>query len=222
VLTQRIKQITCGDVLDALRNAVSDYGVKEVYQTDLKPLSVLLLAELYVRCYGKRYKHIYLYVNGMETDNDRKWVLGRVKRDFYLKPLNYECVVDLNVMRGEKDPYQPLMTGESEAYFPEAVALSRGGDEEENDMMWDLYKLLHYPSPLRFFVTLSSVRHHKTLLRKTSQKIAAYSALLTGADIFAVQVPTGKLSDHNCTIAHWSKEHLKRNPETLANKLRDD
>ena len=216
--TQRIKKLRCSDVLDALRNAVRDYSVKEVYQTDLKPLSVLLLAELYMQCYGKRCTHVYLHVNGMETDEDRKWVLRKVKRDFHLKPIKYECVVDFNIMRGEKDPYVSLMTGESEAYSPEAKTLS----EEENDMMWDLYKLLHYPSPLRFFITLSSVKHHKSLLRKTSQIIAAYSKLLTGVDIFAVQVPTGKLSNHDCTVAYWSTKDQKRDPERLADKLRND
>jgi hypothetical protein len=219
VSTQRIKQIRCGDVVDALRKAVRDYiDDDEIYQTDLKPLSVLLLDELYVRCYGKRYKTVYFHVNAMKTDNDRKWVLRRIRKNFLLDP--YECVVDFNIMRGKKDPYESLLTGESEAYSPEAIALSRG-DDEENDMMWDLYKLLHYPSPLRFFVTLSSVKHHKTLLRKTSQKIYAYSKILGGDDIFAVQVPTGRLSAHDCTVAHWSGKYPGRKTETLRGRLRD-
>jgi hypothetical protein len=218
----RMEQITCVEVLDSLRNAVRSYiDDDEIYQTDLKPLSVLLLADLYDRCYGKRYKNVYFHVNAMKTDNDRKWVLRRIRKDFHVDP--YECVVDFNIMRGKEDPFESLITGESEAYFQEAVALSRGDDDEENDMLWDLYKLLHYPSPLRFFVTLSSVKHHKILLRKTSQKISAYSKILGSDDIFAVQVPTGRLSAHDCTVACWSGKYPgpRRKAETSRGRLRD-
>jgi hypothetical protein len=218
---EQVKMIGCRGILDSLKQAVRDYNVKEVCQTDLKPLSVLFLSELYTRIYGERFIDSYLYVNCMKKDKDREWVIRTVKRKCRLKPLDYECVVDFNIMRGEKDPYVSLMTAESEAYSPEATALSRSIDDESNDMMWDLFKLLHYPSPLRFFVTLSSVKHHKTLLKKTSQKIALYSKLLIGADIFAVQVPTGRLSKHDCTVAHWSGKYPKMKMETLKDKIRD-
>ena len=211
--------LTCADVLDSLRDAVRDYDVKEVCQTDLKPLSVMLLSELYAKCYGKRYKYAYLHVNNMNTDKYRKWVLQWVKREFHLNIEDYECVVDLNIMHGIRDPYKVLITAESEAYSPEAAALSKGEDDEENDMLRDLYKLLHYPSPLRLFITLSSDENHNSLLRKTSQKIAAYADILASCDIFAVQVPTGKLSSHTCTIAHWKRKDHKKKAQTLMERL---
>lgn len=203
------KKHLCIKVFESFRKAVNWYEIKKVFQTDLKPISVLALDYLFPKIYGEKIRDAFLHVNNMEGDRYRKEVINYLRNFEYIKG---ECVVDLNIMRGNKDPYRTLMTAESEAYSPSAKLLNKRADIDSNDMLWDLYKLLHYPSPYRLFITLSSVKHHEALLSETSRIIKVYADYIRPGNIFAIQIPTGNLKSNDCSIAYWSAKQLLERP----------
>lgn len=211
------RPINIEDVWRSFQEAVEWYGDKTIYQEHLKPITMLCLKNVFTRLYPKRPKNLFVCANNMTKRRHRKEVSREIEK--YCKHYDEECVVDFNFMVGNRDPYSSFLTAESEAYSPEAKYLKKKRDIDSNDMMWDLYKLLHYPSPVRFFVTLSSSKHHKQLLSATHNLIKAYSDTARSCDIFAVQVPTANLTKDKTLIAHWPCGRLSNIPKTLHRTL---
>lgn len=116
-----------------------------------------------------------------------------------------ECMVDINIMYADFHPYETLLTVESEGYEDHAVHLKKHGwESDENDMMWDLYKLLTVPSPVRLFVTRSSKNNQECLMESTQEMVGAYSGFLGDSIVCAVQMPTEQLEDTPATMAVWN------------------
>lgn len=214
------KKIDTKDVVNAFTKAVDTYGVCDgVDQRDLKPLSVLAVDYLTPKITRK--KKPYISMNNMmySKDKDRRWVSKNIKN---LTEYPYECIVDLYVMTGEDHPYQTILTVESEGFSGHARELAKG-EIEENDMLWDLHKLLIVPSPIRLFVTRSSSLHHKILFTHTTRLVNAYAnAIGKDTSIFVVQIPTASLRNEKALIAGWkagtlAKETQKGHHSLVAN-----
>jgi hypothetical protein len=194
-------------VVEAFRYAVKKYGCEKadyVGQTDLKAVTVLAVDALVPLVAKVPRKQLYLCANNMDGDRDRKWAVDHL---LHTEHYENECLVDVNVAIGRKDPYRTIITAESEGW-PGWVNFLNAKNPTENDLMWDLYKLIQVPSPLRFFVTLSAKQHHDKLLEHTDDLIAKYARidggrLLSGSTLFAVQFPTAKLSTAKVRFQQW-------------------
>jgi hypothetical protein len=206
--------ISVKHITDAFRKAVDLYEVKDgVEQRDLKPLTVLAVDYLMPLVVEDKSVKPYICMNAMKADPDRTWVSDNLQN---LRPHHEECMVDLNVMTGDTHPYNIILTAESEAYADDARLLSvvNEGEVEDSDMLWDLYKLLMVPSPIRLFVTQASIKHHGSLLKHTTRLANCYAPTIGDATtIFAVQIPTTSLRRDKTLIARWGPGRLRHEPE---------
>jgi hypothetical protein len=101
-----------------------------------------------------------------------------------------ESMVDVAVYRGETDPYETLATAESEAFCEhEALPTSTS---DTSDYLWDLYKLLQVPSPLRLFVArVRTMQRCRDLEGRIGFFVSAYYGVLREGDrIFSIILPT--------------------------------
>ncbi len=179
----------------AFEAALHTYEIEGwVAQTDLKPLTVLAVDNLLPAKRGD----LTLWANSMRTNDYRVRVVDKqlqraTHRDF-------EVLVDVNVLKGRRDPFETLITAESEGYSAHGNALA----SLENDFAWDLYKLLVVPSPVKLFVARTSTRHHDLLEKQTEELVAHYR----GAgdwEFCAVLFPTGRLDRHPIRFMHLDR-----------------
>jgi hypothetical protein len=201
--------VAIDDVKQAFVKAVEDYGCKgegAIYQTDLKPLTVLAAVGLLplIDRPAAAPKPV-LYVNAMRHNADRRWVLTKVKRA--VKIGDFECLVDLNLQEPgpqNGNPFKVLLTAESEGYAGHAKGLAQAkvGD---NDLLWDLYKLLIVPSPLRLFVCLSADKYSAIVKRRLEKLAKEYAGqVLRSGDgpayLWVLVLPTGSLASHQASL----------------------
>ena len=195
---------TLQQVVAAFRTAVHAYEINGsgrgcVAQRDLLPVSVLAADNLLA---GREHEHPirpFICAAGMLKDPDRQWVVKNLAASTHYQSNN---MVDICAMRGNGDPYEILLTMESEGWSQNAVDLIRRG-AAGNAALWDLYKLLQVPSPCRVFVTRSPHRHHAALLKASGDLAAAYAPSVAAGELFAVQIPTASLRRSPALFAHW-------------------
>jgi hypothetical protein len=101
-----------------------------------------------------------------------------------------ESMVDVVVYRGYADPFVPLATAESEAYCQHPI--DESSCSENSDYLWDLFKLLQVPSPLRLFVArVSGLDRCRVLERRIGHIVSCYAECYRSGDrIFSIVLPT--------------------------------
>lgn len=60
-------------------------------------------------------------------------------------------------------------------YAGHARELARTGVPAQNDLLWDFYKLLMVPSPIRIFFSLCSEKYRPSLRAELDRMVAQYS-----------------------------------------------
>lgn len=148
-------------VAKAAAHAARRYGVTDgLVQDYLKPTTMLLIDELLGPDLPSGRDMLWIAVNAMRKDNDRRWVVDTLHRD-RLWVEHYEVLVDFHLFSGRVFPYRTLLTAESEGYQPSVARLcqmplpTKDEDWKDNDLMWDAWKLLIVPSPLRLFTSIA-------------------------------------------------------------------
>ncbi|SHK16352.1 hypothetical protein SAMN02745216_02990 [Desulfatibacillum alkenivorans DSM 16219] len=200
----RVKQnITIQKISSVFQWAIESYNVNRIKQADLLPIVVLALDHLLPDVVGNRpQKDFSLCVSPMKKGSRPKKVKTQNSNIW-----SEECLVDINIMYGKTHPYETVLTAESEGYENHAVALQKKGwQDDNNDMMWDLYKLLMIPSPIRFFVTRCSRNNQECLYKSTKAMVGAYAHKYPESIICTVQMPTAQLKNAPATVAIWAKE----------------
>lgn len=193
--------LTVDQVRAALTHAMGEYGHPKMGQKWLKPTTVLLLDALVPALSVPASPRPFICMNSMQKEDWRVWVRNHGLR--HLAPYDHECLVDLNVMQGAGAPYRVLMTAESEGWSGHVRGLEDDEKWDASDFMWDLYKLLQVPSPIRFFVTLSGADHHDVLERRTAQLLRCYEETSGQADLWAISFPTSSTKKTPVRILHW-------------------
>ena len=210
-----------GDVQTAIRTVVEWYESPRVTQAWLKPLSVMLVDQLVPRLLRSgEMSRPFLCVNGM--DSNRKgpaWAHRRLLVQNpsmrHLKHLDvypHECLVDMNLMLGADDPYETILTAESEGYAGHGKTLANAGHASENDFLWDFYKLLMVPSPVRLMITLCSPRYQPALRARLDQLVNKYTSLPTflpeSTDLWAISFPASSMTSTDVQVMHWAPGRL--------------
>jgi hypothetical protein len=102
-----------------------------------------------------------------------------------------ECIVDVFVCNGERDPFKTMVTVECEAYAGWQV--TGKSSSADCDYLWDLYKLLQVPSPIRVFLARLPATRHSTLAQRVADLVQAYQRNYRTDDrIFSALFPTSQ------------------------------
>lgn len=207
------------ELRSAIEHAVQRYAYRSMGQAWLKPTTVLTIDQLVPRLLPRdEARTPFLCVNGM--DSRRSGAAWAWRRELYdnenglhlknMKLYRHECLVDMNLMVGEDDPYQTILTAESEGYAANGRTLDQVAQATNNDFLWDFYKLLCVPSPVRVFFTLCSSKYQPALQRRLDQLVRRYSSLPEllppGTDLWSVSFPTGSMETTDIQVLHWAPD----------------
>jgi hypothetical protein len=129
----------------------------------------------------------------------------------------YECMVDIYCGVGGNDPYVPLITMESEGCAAYSGEVGKSATSDDCDYLWDLFKLLQVPSPLRIFLALCAEKKMEELQGLIESHVKAYRGLRKSKDVvYAIVIPWIELKGKTVTIQRWSgknstgkKYHIK-------------
>jgi hypothetical protein len=159
---------------------------------------VLTVDALIGLAYGKEQPLPCLYANRVNIPKATKLLE-------YTQHRREESMLDVAVYRGISDPYSPLATAESEASSNHEIRESSGS--EASGYLWDLFKLLQVPSPLRLFVTRTSrLERCRTLERRVRDLIGCYSDYFRDDDrIFSIVLPTAAREFESFRCYGWVK-----------------
>ncbi len=113
-------------------------------------------------------------------------------------------MVDMTVYAGNIDPYETLVTAESEAY---ADNIHRSSNSFDSGYLWDLYKLLQVPSRLRVFVArIATPGKCKILEDRIEWVIKCYGRNLREGDrIFSLVLPTARRDCGPIRVYGWMR-----------------
>ncbi len=109
-----------------------------------------------------------------------------------------ESMLDVTVYIGRDDPYRLVASAESEAYGGHGIDElgSPSSGSENNGYLWDLWKLLQIPSPLRLFVARITRNRHDgedrclLLRRRIERMVQDYRPCYSPNDrIFSIVLP---------------------------------
>ena len=188
-----------------LDQSMRDYEVQdEIDQKDLLPTAVLLADKLVGTLPAQRRRPMpALYASGMRRDMDRMRVsreLRHVRFDH-----NYgECMVDIYVCKGERDPFKPILTVECEGYSGGGRNVTPDASSETCDYLWDLFKLLQVPSPVRVFLARTTGHKVRPLERLVSRLVRAYGRYRRDRDVvFSTVLPATVLYDKHINVYRW-------------------
>lgn len=189
--------MTFAELMSAVTQARGLLGVEQVAQRDLKALAVMTVDQL---------------ANGMAPKQEL-WMCANRCTNIDLShasPYKYECMLDVHLMRGRADPYETCITAEAEGYpgHYRHLAQSSGKkkDMENDDPLWDLFKLLAVPSPLRLFFALGSTRHWARVAEAFSDFADKYRERWKEGDLWLVYVPTAHLASESVRVMHWPRD----------------
>lgn len=203
------------DIQSAIRHGLTEYDGKTMGQAWLKPTCVLAIDHLVPRvAHPTDGRRPFLCVNGMDTS--RPGAAWDWRRDIqqnegtYLANMRlypHECLVDMNLMMGADDPYETLLTAESEGYAGHGQTVGEVLHAGDNDFLWDFYKLLQVPSPVRLMFTLCAERYQGALIRRLGELVNRY-ALVQGlldprSDIWSVSFPTSSMAATDVQVHRW-------------------
>jgi len=206
---------TLQQVQNAFTHAITAYECDTAHadaigQGDLLPITVLAIDQL-LPPPGNDPPVEKMYACGLTQNQDLIWAANQVQRATIVPQ---ECVVDINVQQPvaapSADPYRPLITAESEADV-DLTPQTQNPTTDNNDFLWDVYKLLLLPSPVRLLTSRSPHYAHAHVAGVLADLIAAYSDQIfspTGSsEIWIVQLPTATLSNSTGRITAWQVTH---------------
>jgi hypothetical protein len=194
VIGRKRKALVCADIIGALKGAMSPRarsGLERrgLRQKDVKLLVVRMVDALVAKAHPR------------DKTGPRHWLCANrcgEMRKLQARHSPYESMVDVAAYAGDVDPYRTLMTAESEA--SPVHRLGPRSQSGNNDYLWDLWKLLQVPSPLRLFVALVRDRiklrkgRCQLLERHVARMICEYAenGLFNKGDrLFSLILPTG-------------------------------
>jgi hypothetical protein len=191
----------------ALIDATNWYGVDKAGfdQKDLLPTGAVLAGYLLDATGAKDSgKYVTASVSKLRGDHGRKeaykFLIDRVHE---IDP--HECMVDIYCCEGEVDPFNPLLTMECEASSGHGRDLSRSATSDDCDYLWDLFKLLQVPSPLRVFLAITKQEKVEELERHIEKLVVEYASARKAEDeVFSVVFPDKSLDGKRTRIMRWS------------------
>jgi len=194
-----------------------DYEIGEegFDQKDLLPTAALLAGHLLKATPSK--DQTTICVAHMNKDNDRNWAAEQLK-DMGFEIERYECMLDIFCCTGE-EPYQPLLTIECEGASGQGKELTSRSTPEDSEILWDLFKLLQVPSPVRIFMNLCTEKNRRIdiLEKKITDMVDMYrQAPITWKETFSVVFPGGKLEGKEVNVYRWTASKSKHEMKTVS------
>jgi hypothetical protein len=172
-------------------------------QKDLLPTAAYFAKLLLKRAGATKREGIWFCANGLKKGRGRRKVKTEIEKIAKVEP--FECMVDIYCCSGDKDPYTPLITMECEGFAGYSCEVSRSATPDDCDYLWDLFKLLQVPSPLRIFFALCAEKKTEELQRCIDKYVNTYQGLRSPKDeVYAVVFPWVKLEGKTITIQRWS------------------
>jgi hypothetical protein len=167
-------------------------------QREVKLPVVLTVDRLVGLAYDPEQPQPRLWANAMDIPVLQRWLL-------FTQHVNEESMIDVSVYRGYSDPYEPMATAESEAH--PAHWINEDSSSETSNYLWDLYKLLQVPSPLRlFFALVSRLEKCRILERRVEHLVRCYSEYYRKGDrIFSMVLPAAS-KDFEIRCFGWVKD----------------
>jgi len=221
------------DIARAASLAATEYQVTDGLAQDwLKPTTMLLIDHMLPpedrneKGTYARGREMWLAVNSMQKDENRAWVSGK-RSSFEVE--HYEVLVDFHVFAGYSFPYRTVLTAESEGYRPAVARLSNlhldrdGADWPGNGLLWDAWKLLIVPSPLRLFTTIATREQFDGLVPRYSLMLSL-SAVSGGFNdstfhLVAFDPTSGDSADVH--VARWGSGQWEAEPDVQHRALSD-
>jgi hypothetical protein len=194
--------------VECLRRALKAYRVDAtgLDERDILPAAVLVADELVGLAHGKGSapRAPQVWVAAMNRDSDRRWVMSHLRhiRSAASPDEQGGCIVDGYVFAGAKgDPVWPVLTIESEGAVHDVTKSSHSGT---CDYLWDFFKLLQVPSPLRLFFARTSLSRVRLLERRLDALARAYAPARRPRDeVFAVVFPAARLDRQPLRVQRW-------------------
>jgi hypothetical protein len=169
-----------------------------LWQASVKPAVVVAVDQLIGFVHGTESPLPWLLANGVDTA-DLEGIIANTRH------FRRESMVDVAVYRRETDPYETLATAESEAFCDHEASLASTSDT--SDYLWDLYKLLQVPSPIRLFVArVRNMERCRVLEGRIEFLVSAYcGALREGDRVFSIVLPTAKRDYGSILCRGWER-----------------
>jgi hypothetical protein len=190
---------------ECLAEAMQWYGVykKGLDQKDLLPTAAYFAKLLLKKAGTTKREKVWVCANGLKKGRDRRNVKAEIEKIAKIEP--YECMVDIYCCRGGKDPYVPLITMECEGCAGYSGEVQKSATSDNCDYLWDLFKLLQVPSPLRVFFALCSKKKTEALEKLIDRHVKTYGNLRKSTDVvYAVVIPSVKLKGKSLTVQSWT------------------
>jgi hypothetical protein len=176
-------------IADAAAVAARRHGVEcGLVQDCLKPTTLLMLDGLLGEVLPEEPERLWLAVNNMQKDQSR---IGASKQSrVAVEP--YEVLVDFHYFAGMRTPYRTVLTAESEGYAPAVRHLARlplpkfDEDWSNNGLLWDMWKLVIVPSPMRIFTTVASEQQFTSIAAHFGALLARYTDVGHAGSPFAL------------------------------------
>lgn len=192
---------TTDQVIEILFKAVDQLKLSvPMDQANVKPVVVVMLDMLVGLVYGREDPLPWLYTN---TCRDLE-TIGALR---HTRMYHRETMLDVAVYRGSTDPYITLATAESEASHQHEVLDSSTTDT--SDYLWDLFKLLQVPSPVRLYVARASgVKKCQILESRVEFVVKGYQECLREQDrLYSIVLPTASRDYSMLRCAGWVKQN---------------
>lgn len=190
---------------ECLVEAMKWYGVytKGFDQKDLLPTAAYLAKLLLVSAGASKRDGLWVCANGLKKGRHRLEVKREVEKIAQVEP--WECMVDIYCCAGRKDPCRPLLTMECEGCAGYSGEVRKSATPDSCDYLWDLFKLLMVPSPLRIFLAICNEKKVNELQGLIHRDVKAYREYRKPEDqVYAVVVPGVKLEGKTIIIQRWS------------------
>ena len=194
---------------DCLVEAMEWYGVSKqgFDQKDLLPTAAYFSKLLLAKAGASKGDGVWVCINRLKKGRARLKVKAEIEKIAKVEP--YECMVDIYCCAGKKDPYDPLITMECEGAAWNSGEVNRSATSDDCDYLWDLFKLLQVPSPLRVFLALCAEKKVEDLQWLIHRHVKDYRGSRKLNDvIYAVVIPWVKLKGKTITVQRWSGRNL--------------
>ena len=200
-----------------LAEAMQWYGVDKhgFDQKDLLPTAAYLSKLLLRKASVTKKDGVWVCVNGLNKGRGRLRVKTEIEK---IAEVESECMVDIYCGIGRKDPYRPLITMECEGCAGYSGEVGKSASTDSCDYLWDLFKLLQVPSPLRIFLALCSEKKTGDLQRNIDKHVKAYQDRRNSKDeVYAIVIPWVDLEGKTVIVQRWSgrESTYKEYPMTL-------
>jgi hypothetical protein len=151
-------------------------------QREVKAVTALALDRMAAQC-ARPTGSLWMSLNG-------KLTLGAIEQYLNNSTLDpFESLLDVTMYRNDADPYDTLMTAESEARL---WTFKEGFGSDTSDYLWDLFKLLQVWSPNRFFVARVRRSRAQALTNRIAAIVASYRGQIPqGHRVFSLILPPG-------------------------------